>query len=109
MFYGKLLYLLHTHTHTHTHTHIYIYIYLFINIKNSGKPKTVHQYWPVSEIYRTAGQTGTVSGTVLTPLIYRDVILNWFLIKEPKKKKKICSYYYSILHPKYWNLRLLTH
>ena len=48
----------------------------------------VHQYWLVSEIYRTAGQTGTVSGTVLTPLIYRDVILNWFLIKEPKKKKR---------------------
>ena len=81
MFYGKLLYLLkYTHTHTHAHTHtrtyihihiyiyIYIFIYLFINIKNSGKLETVHWYWPVSEIYRTAGQTGTASGMILTPL-----------------------------------------
>ena len=30
-------------THTHTHTHIYI----FINIKNNGKPETVHRYWPI--------------------------------------------------------------
>ena len=33
-----------------------------------GKLETVHQYWPVSEIYRTTGQTGTASSTVLTPL-----------------------------------------
>ena len=78
MFYDKLLYLfIHTHTQTHTHIHtyihtyIYIYIYLLINIKNNGKPETVHRYWLVSEIYRTAGQTGTSSGTVLTPLIWR--------------------------------------
>ena len=32
------------YTHTHTHTYIYIYIYIFINIKNSGKPETVHRY-----------------------------------------------------------------
>ena len=73
MFYDKLLYLLiHTHTHTHTHTHIYIYIYIYllINIKNSGKSETVHWYWPVSEIYRIAGQIGTTSGTVLTPLLW---------------------------------------
>ena len=50
-------------THTHTHT------YFFINIKNSGKPETVHRYGPISEIYRTAGQTGTTSGMVLTPLL----------------------------------------
>ena len=43
-------------------------MYLFINIKNSGKPKTVYRYWPVSEIYRTGGQTGTDSGMVLTSL-----------------------------------------
>ena len=55
--------------HTHTYIHIYIYIYLFINIKNSGKPKMVYRYWPVSKIYRTGSQTGTASGTVLTSLI----------------------------------------
>ena len=78
MFYGKLLYILqYTHTHTYIHAYIYIYIYiylfiyLFINIKNSSKPKTVHRYLPVSEIYRTAGQTGTASGTILTPLVKR--------------------------------------
>ena len=54
----------------YTHTHTYIYIYLFINIKNSGKPKTVHRYWPLSKIYRTAGQTSTASGTVLTPMLF---------------------------------------
>ena len=59
----------HIHTYIHTYIYIYIYIYLFINIKNSGKPETVHRYWPVSEIYRTGGQTGTASGTVLTSLI----------------------------------------
>ena len=48
-----------------THTHTYIYI----NIKNSGKPETVHRYWPVSEIYRITGQTGTAFGTILTPLV----------------------------------------
>ena len=53
----------------HRHIHTYIYIYLFINIKNSGKPETVHRYWPVFEIYRTGGQTGTASGTVLTSLL----------------------------------------
>ena len=52
------------------HTRIYIYIYLLINIKNSGKPETVYRYWPVSEIYRIAGQVSTASSTVLTPLIY---------------------------------------
>ena len=67
MFYDKLLYLL-THTHTHTHTHIYIYIYILINIKNSSKPEMVHRYWYISEIYRTAGQTDTAFGMVLTPL-----------------------------------------
>ena len=56
--------IIHTHTHTHTHTHIY----LFINIKNSGKPEMVHRYWPISEIYRTAGQTSTASGTILNSL-----------------------------------------
>ena len=56
------------YTHTHTHTYIHTYIYIYIYIKNSGKPKTVHRYWPLSKIYRTAGQTGTASGTVLTPL-----------------------------------------
>ena len=59
-----------THTHTHTHTHIYIFIYLFINIKNSGKPETVHRYWPVSEIYHTGGQTDTVL-TSLDKIGYR--------------------------------------
>ena len=53
----------------YTHTYIHIYIYLFINIKNSGKPETVHRYWSVSEIYRTTGQTGTASDMVLTPLL----------------------------------------
>ena len=67
MFYNKLLYLL-----IYIHTHTYMYIYLLINIKNSGKPETIHRYWPVSEIYCTAGQTGTISGTVLTPLIYNQ-------------------------------------
>ena len=33
-----------------------------------GKPETVHRYWPVSEIYRTTGQTGTACSTVLTLL-----------------------------------------
>ena len=28
----------------HTHRDTYIHIYLFINIKNSGKPETVHRY-----------------------------------------------------------------
>ena len=28
----------------YTHTYIHIFIYLFINIKNSGKPETVHRY-----------------------------------------------------------------
>ena len=37
-------------------------------VKNSGKSEMVHRYWPVSEIYRIAGQTGTVSSTVLTSL-----------------------------------------
>ena len=55
--------------HKHIHIYIYIYIFIFINIKNSGKPETVHRYWPVSEIYRTGGQTGTASGTVLTSLM----------------------------------------
>ena len=32
----------------------------------------VYRYWPVSEIYRTTGQTDTASGTVLTPLIPID-------------------------------------
>ena len=61
----------HTHIHTYIYTYIYIYIYIYIciNIKNSGKPETVHRYWPVSEIYRTAGQTGIASSTVLTPLL----------------------------------------
>ena len=31
----------------------------------------VHRYWPVSEIYRTGGQTGTAFGTVLTSLLPR--------------------------------------
>ena len=70
-----IYYNIHTHTHTYMHIYIYIYIYLFIylfiNIKNSSKPKTVHRYLPVSEIYRTAGQTGTASGTILTPLVKR--------------------------------------
>ena len=48
-----------------------MYIYLLINIKNSGK----------SEIYYTAGQTGTVSGTVLTPLIYNSVLTTFQLWK----------------------------
>ena len=72
MFYDKLLYLLiyiHTHIHTYIHTYIYIYI-LLINIKNSGKPETVHRYWMVSEIYHTAGQTDTASGMVLILLSY---------------------------------------
>ena len=51
------------------HTHIHIDIYLFINIKNRGKPETVHRYWLISEIYCTAGQSGTASCTVLIPLI----------------------------------------
>ena len=58
-------------THTYIYIYIYIYflfIYLFINIKNSGKLETVHWYWPVSEIYRFAGQTDIGSSTVLTPL-----------------------------------------
>ena len=63
-----IYYNIYIYTHTHTHTYIYIYIYIFINIKNSGKPETVHRYWPVSEIYRTPGQTVTASCTVLTPL-----------------------------------------
>ena len=53
---------------------IYIYIYIYISALNiiniySSKPVTVHRYSPVSEIYRTAGQTGIASGTVLTPLL----------------------------------------
>ena len=76
MFYDKLLYLL-----IYIHTHTYMYIYLLINIKNSGKPETIHRYWPVSEIYYTAGQTGTVSGTVLTPLIYNQCT-NYISIME---------------------------
>ena len=36
----------------------------------SGKPETIHQYWSVSEIYRTVDQTGTTFSTVLTSLIY---------------------------------------
>ena len=51
---------------------LYIYIYI-LALKTiyiySGKPETVHQYWPVSEIYRTTGQTGTASDTVLTLLV----------------------------------------
>ena len=54
--------------YTHTHTYIHTYIYILINIKNSGKPETVHRYGPVSEIYHTASQTDTTSNTVLTPL-----------------------------------------
>ena len=50
-----------------------IYEFIYISALNiiyiySSKPETVHRYSPVSEIYRTAGQTGTASGTVLTPL-----------------------------------------
>ena len=52
----------------HAYIYIYIFIYLFINIKNSDKPEMVHQYLPVSEIYRTVGQTDTASDMVLTPL-----------------------------------------
>ena len=63
------------------HWHIHIYIYIYIYIKNSGKPETVHRYWPVSEIYRTGGQTGTASGTVLTSL-YQVIIL--FIILKNK-------------------------
>ena len=67
-----IYYNIYTHIHTHIHIYIYIYIYLFIylfiNIKNSGKPETVHRYWLVFEIYRTAGQTDTTSGMILTPL-----------------------------------------
>ena len=50
-----IYYNIYTHTYIHTYIYIYIFIYLFINIKNSGKPETVHRYWPISEIYRTAG------------------------------------------------------
>ena len=57
------------YTHTLTYIYIYIYIYIFINIKNSGKLETVHRYWPISKIHRTAGQTNTVSSTVLTLLV----------------------------------------
>ena len=52
----------------------YIYIY-------SGKPKTVYWYWLVSEIYHTTGQTGTASGTILTPLILR-------LTKRERERKR---------------------
>ena len=49
----------------------FIYIYIYMGFKHyiyGGKPETVHRYCPVSEIYRTTGQTGTASSTVLTPL-----------------------------------------
>ena len=50
-----IYYNIYIHRHIHTYIHTYIY-------KNSGKPETVHR------IYRTGGQTGTASGTVLTSL-----------------------------------------
>ena len=70
---------------THTHTHTYIYIYIYINIKNNGKPEMVHRYWPVSKIYRTAGQTSTAFCTVLTPL--PPTIEDIYDLKRLKKKK----------------------
>ena len=67
-----------TYIHKYKYIYIYIFIYLFINIKNSDKPETVHRYWSVSEIYRTGGQTGTASGTVLTSLHLRPQnVLGW--------------------------------
>ena len=80
-------------THIHTYIYIYIYIYLFINIKNSGKPETVHRYWPVSEIYCT----GTTSGTVLTPLRERH---QWVLKFTMKKGIPLKAHYQlQIGHP----------
>ena len=67
-------------THTHTHTHTYLYLYIFINIKNSGKPETVHRYRLVFEIYHITGHTGTASGAVLTSLISTWLYIpNWAL------------------------------
>ena len=88
-FYIYLYIYIYTHTHTYIHTYIYIYIYLLINIKNSGKPETVYWYWPVFEIYRTVGQTGTASGMVLTPLIHRQNNLKakWKKLKANKFSK----------------------
>ena len=59
---------IYIYIYIYTDTYIYIYIYLFINIKNNGKPETVHQYWSASEIYRTGGQTSMASGMVLISL-----------------------------------------
>ena len=46
----------------------------------------VHRYWPVSKIYRTAGQTSTAFCTVLTPL--PPTIEDIYDLKRLKKKKK---------------------
>jgi len=52
-------------------------------VKNSGKPETVHWYWSVPKIYRTAGQTGTAFDTVLTSLIET---LKRMFSKKPNKE-----------------------
>ena len=77
-----IYYNIYIHKHIHTYIYIYIYIYIFINIKNRGKPETVHRYWPVSEIYRIGGQTGTASGIVLTSLAISQDARRYFLIES---------------------------
>ena len=64
----------------------------------SGKPEMVNQYWPVSEIYRTAGQIGITFGTVLTSLIKLSSIhfaknkkMVYCYIKKKKKKRVLIT------------------
>ena len=54
MFCGKLLFIyiyifINIKNNNKLDIYIYIYIYLFINLKNSSKPKMLHQCWPVSK------------------------------------------------------------
>ena len=65
--------------------YIYIYIYIVVNPK-----------WPVSEIYRTAGQTGTTSGTILTPLILR------LTKRERERERERSSSRWNAVYLKAW-------
>ena len=64
---------------------IYIYIYIVVNPK-----------WPVFEIYRTAGQTGTASGTILTPLILR------LTKRERERERERSSSRWNAIYLKAW-------
>ena len=76
---------------------IYEYIYIYIWALNiiyiySGKPETVHRYWPVSEIYRTAGQTDSLRYGIdsldrkwkfLESLYFMMGDLGWYSLTKP--------------------------